>query len=131
MPSLGFKCCCLERDFEPKTTLTSKASYGMKNSLKTIIVLSSDFMSDTWNNTETPLISDVDIMLSRNDLIVVVLQDCDVPSILSDLLFIDVNDDDWWTRLLAQLTMAEDRTIENNGITRNGGGTLMGLNPSK
>ena len=30
-------------------------------------------------------------------------QDCDIPSGLADVPYVDMNDDDWWSQLLAML----------------------------
>jgi len=130
MPSIGFKCCCLERDFEPKTTLSSKAHYGVKHSLKTVVVISSDFLSDTWNSSDCPLISDVDIMLIRSDIVLVGMHECDVPSVMAELAYIDGYRDDWWARLVSHLTRTDDTPLtEDTALT--GNGTLLGVNPRK
>ena len=59
-------------------------------SLKTVIVLP-DFISDTWNNTQSLLISDLYMMPIHKDLLVVVIKDCNVTSLLYDLFIIVTN----------------------------------------
>ena len=87
-------------------------------------------MSDTWNNTECQLISDVDIMLVHRDIIVVVIQDCDVPHALSELVYIDANNEDWWAKFLTQLASTEDTPLTEETVL-SGNGTLLSLNPRK
>ena len=103
-PSLGFKCCCLERDLDSsKLSLFQIAQYGIHNSRKTVLVLSADFVMETWNGTEPPLLSERDVLLIHKDLVLVLLQECDVPGVLADLVYVDVGHEDWWSQLLYQI----------------------------
>lgn len=103
-PTLGFKCCCHERDLDCSLSLPQAVLYGMKNSVKTVVVLSPDFVSSTWSSCEV-VVSELDIMAIQRDLLLVMLQDCDMPNLVTDLPYIDASKRDWWTKLLATLAL--------------------------
>ena len=50
--TLGFKCCCHERDLSLSLSQPQSVLYGLKNSLKTVVVLSPDFVAATWSGCE-------------------------------------------------------------------------------
>ena len=54
-PTLGFRCCCYERDLAETTGLSQPQSvlFGVKNSLKTILVLTPNFVNMTWPTYES------------------------------------------------------------------------------
>ena len=51
------------------------------------------------------VISEVDVITLHRDVILVVLQECEVPHTLSDLPHIDANVHGWWTKILARLAL--------------------------
>ena len=102
-PALGFKCCCMERDLDSKLSLFQVTQYGIHNSRKTVLVLSSDFVGELWNSTDPPLLSERDVLLVHKDLVLLLMQDCDIPTVLGDLVYVDTGQEDWWTQLVARL----------------------------
>ena len=102
--TLGFRCCCHERDLMSSLSQPQGLLYGVKNSLKTVVILSPDFVSATWQNLEG-LMSELDAVSLQKDVIAVMVQDCEVPTMLSDLPYIDSNSTGWWTKLLARLAL--------------------------
>ncbi len=102
-PMLGFRCCCHERDFDFRASYRQTVHYGLKHAAKTVIVLSPDFVTNTWCQSDCQLLSEMDILLVQKDLITVLLQECDAPESLNDVRCIDAAQEDWWGRLLAHL----------------------------
>ncbi|ELU15394.1 hypothetical protein CAPTEDRAFT_224550 [Capitella teleta] len=130
MPAFGFKCCCHERDFDAQTSLKQTVHYGIKHSLKTVIVLSPDFVTETWcdSDSESQLLTDMDIALIQKDVITVMLQECDMPNSLMDVAWIDAAVEDWWGKLVSQLCASDD-TPMTDVTNLSGSSSLVGLNP--
>ena len=102
--TLGFRCCCHERDLSSSLSQPQGVLYGMKNSLKTVCLLTPEFVSSTWATCEG-LVGEIDAVSLPKDIIAVLLKDCEIPAMLSDLPVIEVYGHGWWTKLLARLAL--------------------------
>ena len=49
-PGMGFSCCCYDRDIDRRLSPAQAVLYGMQKSVKTVIVLSPEFVEYSWSN---------------------------------------------------------------------------------
>ena len=73
-PPLGFHCYCHDRDLDLNGSLHSSTHLGMKNSQKTVMVLTPDFITDVWCHADLQLLSEMDVLLIQKDLILLLVQ---------------------------------------------------------
>lgn len=130
-PSAGLRCLSVDQDDDPSaglsaaveegaagaavaagiggSTLFNRIHDGARRSRRTLVVLSPEFLSDVWISVSdmTELTSAEEVAFQwrrrRSNITVLMVRRCDVPSALFDADYIDVEADDWWTKLVAQL----------------------------
>ncbi|KAK3579988.1 hypothetical protein CHS0354_025309 [Potamilus streckersoni] len=103
----GFVCCEYDRDNTPGTPLLNFASDSIHNAHKTVVVMT----REAFRSGFVVLEIDIDITQSfkerRKCVVPVLLEDCEIPSKLSILNFVDARDpkrrDIWWPKLLTEL----------------------------
>ncbi len=103
-PTLGFKCCCPERDLSANLSQPQGVLYGMKNSMKTVMILSPEFVSSTWGCCEV-IVSEVDLISLQKEFVLLMLQECELPNTISELTYVKANRHGWWTMFLARLAL--------------------------
>lgn len=103
-PALGFRCCCYERDLNSNLSQPQGVLYGMKHSLKTVIILSAEFVTKMWPTCDA-VMGEIDIITLQKDFVLVLLSECEVPDCLSMANFVRANKQGWWTRFLARLAL--------------------------
>jgi len=82
-----------------------KIDHGIRTSLKTVLVLSPDFLNDIWNNvSDIKILAGPNYQLIERDLVAVMLQRCDVPGMLFDVAYVDALNSDWWPGMIGLLT---------------------------
>ena len=47
---MGFSCCCYDRDIDRRLSPAQVVLYGMQKSIKTVVVLSPEFVESSWSN---------------------------------------------------------------------------------
>lgn len=94
MEACNLRCCSSERDLDPAEPYSGDViENGMKKSLRTVVVISPDFLNKTWILVER--------LFANNEALVVRLQKCDLPASLADFRCIDaVFEKDWWWKLV-------------------------------
>ncbi len=63
------------------------------------------------------LVSEVDSISLQKDAVLIVLQECEIPHLLSDLPYIEANKHGWWTKLLARLALPGMYTVMFVSVT--------------
>ena len=103
-PELEYVCGSFpSRDTGNEQSVRSAARYALQVSMKTVLVLSPDFMRDTWTHDGETLFSDHELRVNVTEIIPILLCPCELPSILVDLLPIDARLPNWWPRMLEKL----------------------------
>lgn len=98
-PRLGFHCCCQERDFPSSLSTPQCVLYGVRHALKTVLVLSAPFLA-SWSHVEAIIDAS-----SQRDIILLMVEPCELPPSLAGLPYLDTHSSMWWTRLLARLAL--------------------------
>ena len=102
-PGLGFKCCLLGRDLDPDMLVSQKISIAMKASVRTVIVLSAEFLQVMWSECEYAVTANANLTELHKDMIVVRLQTMEVPAVLREAYILEISHKIWWSRLLSKL----------------------------
>lgn len=118
-PALGFKCWSQDKNQEQLAKNNNNqdcsdsrtSTNGMiVNPLKTVIVISKDFINDIWLNNsnngsmQQSVFAGCDFSPLNTDLIIMIMDDCDVPKALMKFVCIEVKKQmNWWTKLIGQL----------------------------
>jgi hypothetical protein len=101
----GYKCCDHERDFTPGWTILENITQCVMSSVKTVVVMSPESVKSGWCSYEAELSLHMSNDMRRKILIPVMVEDCEIPSHLKPLTYIDARGDAsvWWPKLLAAL----------------------------
>ena len=95
--------------------------YGMKTSSRTVLVLSSQFVSDIWPCvSDMKSLSDASRRCDSAIIVVLVESSCDVPRCLLDLsAFVDASChyDHWWQKLISLIAAPHNGIITIHTIT--------------
>ncbi|ELU08653.1 hypothetical protein CAPTEDRAFT_228275 [Capitella teleta] len=108
-PPYCFRCACLHQDSFSKSSLLRSVHHSLKSASKTVLVLTRDFIRDVWLLSDMQLLSEMHVILTNPNLVLLHTESCDIPKALSELCTIDTyNNLNWWSELLTQLCAAAD-----------------------
>ena len=103
-PPHNFKCCYDERDFEPGKYIPDSIVQCINESVKSILVLSPEFLESSWCIYERNIILDKHIATRGQSLIPVMLRRCEVPELIKNVTYIDIVSPHFWDRLVYSLS---------------------------
>ena len=104
-PPYGFKCCYHDRDFIPGVPVLQNIDNSVQESLKTVVVLSPEYIKSAWCSYETQVVMDYDIETRQGILIPIMLRQCQIPEYIGRLSYIDVSKNDhFMNRLVSGLS---------------------------
>ncbi|XP_071093490.1 uncharacterized protein [Haliotis cracherodii] len=86
----GLTCCWPKRDFIPGHAIGAEIQRGILKSMKVVFILSPAAIESQWCEFERNLAFGVSVENRENQIIPVMLSECDVPGILKTLNYIDV-----------------------------------------
>ncbi|KAK3579981.1 hypothetical protein CHS0354_025301 [Potamilus streckersoni] len=111
----GYFCCEYDRDNTPGTSLLKFASDSIKHACKTIVVMTREAFESGFVSYETEMAIMQGFLEKRKCVVPILLKDCEVPSHLSVLNYIDARDprrrDIWWPKLLTELENQGERCL--------------------
>ncbi|KAL3883398.1 hypothetical protein ACJMK2_029666 [Sinanodonta woodiana] len=103
----GFLCCEYDRDNTPGTSLLQFAGDSIRNAYKTVVVMTNEAFQSGFVLHEIEMAIIQGFNERRKCVVPLLLEDCEIPSHLSVLNFVDARDpmrrDIWWPRLLTEL----------------------------
>ena len=106
-PAYGLKCCFADRDFELGMSVFENITRSISASLKTVIVLSPEFLNSDWCAYEIRLTMEMDLDRRRRIMIPVMLRTCRVPDFIGRLTYIEVQNDHFWDRFISAVRTDE------------------------
>ena len=106
-PAYGLKCCFADRDFDLGMPIFENITRCISASLKTVIVLSPEFLNSDWCAYEIRLTMEMDLDRKRRIMIPVMLRPCRVPEYIGRLTYIEVENDHFWDRFISAVRTEE------------------------
>ena len=104
-PSIGLQCFCQDGDFDPSGSVVENIIQAFSHSRKTVLVLSHIFLRETWPTCRIKLAAILEgKTVTRKRIVVVAIDDCEIPSCLAGLPYLVRTDSaDWYPALLRGL----------------------------
>ena len=102
-----YKCCYDVRDFDENGTLVQNIMCSVMLSEKIVVVLGPDYLESTWREYEETLSNMMSITQLRQRVILVILEDCEIPDSLKLLNYIDIRKDNFWDKFFRDLRNGE------------------------
>ena len=102
-PPHSLKCCFADRDFELGRSVFENITRCIQSSIKTVIVLSSEFLDSSWCDYEIRITMEMDLTTRRKVLIPVMLRPCRVPDFVGRLTYIEVHNEHFWDRFMSAI----------------------------
>ena len=113
----GFKICYHERDFIPGQPILSNISTAIKDSLKTIIILSPNFSASRWCQLEAELTMSLSIDMEESEMLIPLLiaDGTDIPDFVKPFKLIDARGshgsvEDWFPKLVDAISVKPKST---------------------
>lgn len=99
---LGYKCCVFERDFELGISVSTNIKNALVKSVRTIVVLSSAYISNEWRQMELEALS-----YGTEDIsfVPILIEPCGIPPLLKYFTYINATGgkETWWQHLVDTL----------------------------
>ncbi|XP_064626799.1 uncharacterized protein LOC135487228 isoform X2 [Lineus longissimus] len=99
----NFKSCFDQRDFDKNVSEIQNIVCSIMLSERIIIVLSPSYVENSWIQYEETIAHITAISQHKQRVIVLVLEDCEIPDALKMLNYISVHSKNYWNRLLLSL----------------------------
>ncbi|CAH1271012.1 TLR2 [Branchiostoma lanceolatum] len=105
----GFKCCIHERDFTPGAFVIKNIARSIRESQKTVFVLSRDFVESRWCDFERQLVMSENLREKNRKVIPVMLHKCDLlPDFLRHMTYLEVWTPYFFNRFIGALKVEPD-----------------------
>ncbi|XP_035684184.1 uncharacterized protein LOC118421130, partial [Branchiostoma floridae] len=85
----GFKCCIHDRDFTPGAYVIENIARSIKESQKTVFVISRDFVTSKWCEFERQLVMSESLTEKNKKVIPVMLRECVLPNFLQHMTHLE------------------------------------------
>jgi toll-like receptor 13 len=99
----SFKCCFDQRDYDKNVSEIQNIVCSIMLSERVIIVLSPSYVENSWLHYEETIAHITAISQHKQRVIILVLDDCEIPDALKMLNYISVHSKNYWNRLLLLL----------------------------
>jgi hypothetical protein len=103
----GLRACIDHRDFAAGAPIATEIERAIRESRKTILVLSPDYLKSQWAEYESLIVQTAGPSNRNRRLVPVLHKPCKLPSRLSFLIYVDLSDgkasEESWSRLLVTL----------------------------
>ncbi|XP_067671161.1 uncharacterized protein [Haliotis asinina] len=108
-PEMGFRCSMHERDFHGGKRIIENITEHIRQSEKTVLVLSPDFLQSHWCMFEIEMGMILGMEESQLLVVPVMVKRCCVPDSIKTLTYIDATpDNEWWQRFIGAIVCKED-----------------------
>ncbi|CAD5120261.1 DgyrCDS8831 [Dimorphilus gyrociliatus] len=127
----GFKCFNQDDLFhaDPDLSLAECVVQGVRNSAKTIFIISSMMLTDLWAACELEVLPELNFKGFKSDFMLLIVQEVELPFIFTDVFSLNASTVGWWNKLINWLTPTDSVHILSTDTNRNSPG-LAGVNPA-
>ena len=110
-PPYNYRCCYDDRDFAANQTDIQNTVCSVMLSLRIILVLTPEFINDSWSQYEDTIAHVTSLSQRRQKLVPLILRSCDdIPEAfrcLTPVEYISGNTDEFWEILLQHLQLGK------------------------
>jgi hypothetical protein len=113
LESNGVAVCIDYRDFQPGVPSIVGMELAIKESWKTILVLTPNYIASAWSEFESILIGTIDPSGRHNRILPILLEKCDLPLRINYLTYLDFTDSSLLDLQWQKLIKSFDKPINN------------------
>lgn len=100
----NYRCCLADRDFDDKISHLQNVLCSVMLSQRVIVVLTPDFVNDSWGEYEDALAHLTSLSQRRQRIVPIVLEQCPlIPESLRSMQALDARDGTFWETLFSSL----------------------------
>nr|XP_006813898.1 PREDICTED: uncharacterized protein LOC100366292 [Saccoglossus kowalevskii] len=107
----SIECLFDERDFIAGRPIVDNIIRCIRNTDRTVLVLTPDFLDSPWCGYEAQMIFSEHLFREQKIMIPVLLSECIVPDFMKHLTYLDVRDPQFWDKFL-EILLLDDTNVE-------------------
>ena len=112
-----YQCCYAARDFNANVTHVQNVLCSIMLSQRIVVVLTPEFVNGSWGEYEESIMHLTLMSQCRLSIVLVTLEQCEVPESVKSWQLINAHDDSFWQCLLQSLQPGQSMSIVQCNVT--------------